>query len=42
MNKSIEDNNIFFYPEQQDEMIDVNTLVIAHTSPEIFEMVIRW
>ena len=39
MNKSIEDDNIFFYHEQQDEMTDVNSLVIAHTTSEIFEMV---
>jgi hypothetical protein len=39
MNKSIEDDNLFFYLEQQDEMTDMNSLVITHTTPEIFEMV---
>ena len=26
VNKTIKDDNIFFYPEQQDEMTDVNSL----------------
>jgi len=38
MNKSVEDDDIFFDFEEQNKFPNVNTFIIAHTSPEIFKM----